>query len=535
MSVKRLLGSYYTPANIADFVVSLVLSKSASKTCLSILEPSAGDGIFVDRLLNRKNLCDQTLDITAIEVMQEEAEKVRQLSNSSEDILKVECCDFLEYQSQHSEVLFDVVIGNPPYIKRSLLTKKQISLCSDIHTSFQSFAKNTVKNIWSAFLLRSITMLSPSGVLAYVLPAELLQVNYAKELREILINNFQRIEVYTFNDLLFKECKGQDTIILIGEKISDYPGLFFCNIPNQDSLLNNLNKFDLTCQKRSSHKWTSHMLSNEELHLIGRIAASVPKVGDICSSNTGIVTAANEFFILRGSQVSEFSLSKYAKPIIQNATLSGMDVFFDNESLARLQSSESPSKLIDFNGHDVEHDPFAMSYIKAGEKRKFNERFKMKSRVRWFDVPSIRTAAPGLFFKRCSDYPKIMCNEAEILSTDSAYLIYPANGFLMNGIVFSFYNSLSLIFAELTGRYYGGGVLELTPKEFKSLPLPYVELDDLFFESYKSEFSSKKNIKDILIKYDMYILSKYCPDLTGNDYEALRNIHSKLCQRRLRL
>jgi hypothetical protein len=43
----------------------------------------------------------------------------------------------------------------------------------------------------------------------------------------------------------------------------------------------------------------------------------------------------------------------------------------------------------------------------------------------------------------------------------------------LNSFIFSFYNSLTLVFAETDGRYYGGGVLELTPREFKKLPIPY--------------------------------------------------------------
>jgi hypothetical protein len=34
---------------------------------------------------------------------------------------------------------------------------------------------------------------------------------------------------------------------------------------------------------------------------------------------------------------------------------------------------------------------------------------------------------------------------------------------------------VTLLFSEIEGRFYGGGVLELTPSEFRSLPLYYLE------------------------------------------------------------
>ncbi len=45
-----------------------------------------------------------------------------------------------------------------------------------------------------------------------------------------------------------------------------------------------------------------------------------------------------------------------------------------------------------------------------------------------------------------------------------------------------------MCFAELFGRYYGGGVLELIPSEFKRLPLPYTSISLQEFESFKKRF-----------------------------------------------
>ena len=40
-------------------------------------------------------------------------------------------------------------------------------------------------------------------------------------------------------------------------------------------------------------------------------------------------------------------------------------------------------------------------------------------------------------------------------------------------MAFCFYNSLTLTQCEYYGRYYAGGVSELTPSEFKKLSIPY--------------------------------------------------------------
>src|SRR5699024_11623054 len=59
--------------------------------------------------------------------------------------------------------------------------------------------------------------LSEEGKLAMVIPAELLQVGYAEELRLFLVNNLSKLTVITFKELVFPDVQ-QEVIILLGEK-----------------------------------------------------------------------------------------------------------------------------------------------------------------------------------------------------------------------------------------------------------------------------------------------------------------------------
>ena len=65
-------------------------------------------------------------------------------------------------------------------------------------------------------------------------------------------------------------------------------------------------------------------------------------------------------------------------------------------------------------------------------------------------------------------------NESNVYVTDSFYRANVLDQFNVNNLAFSFYNTLTMVLAELKGRFYGGGVLELTPSEFKSLKVPYI-------------------------------------------------------------
>jgi hypothetical protein len=76
--------------------------------------------------------------------------------------------------------------------------------------------------------------------------------------------------------------------------------------------------------------------------------------------------------------------------------------------------------------------------------------------------------------KRSHDTPRLILNSVGAYTTDTAYRIRALRG-TAQGLVYGFYNSLTALSAELEGRHYGGGVLELVPSEIEKLLLPAPE------------------------------------------------------------
>ena len=103
----------------------------------------------------------------------------------------------------------------------------------------------------------------------------------------------------------------------------------------------------------------------------------------------------------------------------------------------------------------------------------------------------------------------------------------------LNSFIFSFYNSLTLVFAETDGRYYGGGVLELTPREFKKLPIPYIQISANDFEKFTHDFENKENIEEILSKNDKIIL-KQVLNLNDEEIIKIKMIRKKLIDKRMK-
>jgi adenine-specific DNA methylase len=102
-------------------------------------------------------------------------------------------------------------------------------------------------------------------------------------------------------------------------------------------------------------------------------------------------------------------------------------------------------------------------------------RYKCRVREPWWAVPLPKHGAPALFLTYCSsEYPRLVLNEAEVLHTNTVHGVSLRQDMDPRALAAGFYNSLTLLSAELVGRSYGGGVLKLEPTEAEALLVPPV-------------------------------------------------------------
>lgn len=123
MTNQKNTGSYYTPSYLASFISKRVLSHFENRFRMSILEPCVGDGAFIYELEKEKYI---NINLTALDI--NEVELKTALEKWSKQTASFVKTDFLEYSNKNK---FSAVIGNPPYVKKNILTEKQIELSKD--------------------------------------------------------------------------------------------------------------------------------------------------------------------------------------------------------------------------------------------------------------------------------------------------------------------------------------------------------------------------------------------------------------------
>ena len=129
-------------------------------------------------------------------------------------------------------------------------------------------------------------------------------------------------------------------------------------------------------------------------------------------------------------------------------------------------------------------------------------------------------------------YPKFVLNEAGAYTTDTMHRVFIKEGVNKKAFVASYYNSLSFAFAEILGRNFGGGCLELMPSEVGGIYLPYREEKEQIFDTIDRMLRNKATADEILDYTDEIILRQGM-GLSEDEVKLARSVWHKIINRRL--
>lgn len=539
---QKLRGGYYTPMPIAAFLAEWAIQTPKS----SILEPGCGDGNFLEaaaRVLLDMKVPKDTIpsQLLGIELDSDECRnaltrlKSLGISVSSKHVqvgdFFAHCRDLLKEQRS-----FDVVIGNPPFIRYQSFPEDQRKIAFGLMES-AGLHPNRLTNAWVPFLVGSSLLLGEHGRLGMVVPSELLQVNYAAELRKYLSEYFSRLTLVTFKRLLFDDIQQEVVLFLAERNGSERKGIRTIHLSGMEDLMHynhpDFSDRGLKPLDHSTEKWTLYFLTPDEISLIRRLRHDprLTPLGDVAEVDVGIVTGLNEFFVLNQEKVKEHSLIDYTLPIVSRSPhLTG--ILFSEDDWNFNLNSNFPSYLLDSPNQPLDELPASLKgYISNGEAKKMNEGYKCRMRDPWYIVPSV-WVPHAFMLRQVHNYPKIILNKTQAVCTDTIHRIRFKKGANSKAIATAFLNSLTFAFSEILGRSYGGGVLELEPREAESIPLPLKGADRLDVIRI-NELVLSNSIYSVLDMTDDLLLRKGL-GLTLRETEMLRGIWEKLRDRRNR-
>jgi adenine-specific DNA methylase len=474
-SAAKLRGGYYTNPKLAAFLLRWVLQQNPRR----VLEPSCGDGVFIRTLLEMGG--EGVESFVGFEIEPAEASKAVASARRAA-WLEVHAIDFLGWSLPRlGEHHFDAAVGNPPFIRYQYLDAALQDCSAKIFHRFTlPFTKHT--NAWVPFVIASLAMLRPGGRLAMVVPSELLHVLHAQSLRTFLADECSRVLVIDPQQLWFEGAL-QGAVLLLAEKKEKFEspslGVAIHQTTSDDFLDTDPGELfaraDYANGDTVRGKWMPALLTARERQLL-KSAAALPSIERLCKlsdADVGIVTGANKFFLVPDAVVQEYDLQEWAYPMFgRSEHVRG--VLYDENTHQENKRVGLPANFLWFRGAVRADMPSAAQrYLDEGEREGLHGRYKCRMREPWYVVPSVHTAPIGML-KRSHAFPRLVLNEANAYTTDTAYRLRPLPGVDALALVTGFVNSLTALTAELEGRHYGGGVLELVPSELAKLLVPHI-------------------------------------------------------------
>ncbi|NCC04516.1 MAG: class I SAM-dependent methyltransferase [Proteobacteria bacterium] len=532
-SEQKLRGAYYTPLQLANAMVGLF----APENIHTVLEPSCGDGVFLDSL-KQLGMINQVVSVDAVEIEPVEAQKV-QKNYSDYHNVHVLNEDFLEFYSRTINDMkqYDLILGNPPYIRYQYLTETQRELQSKILTS-HGMKANKLINAWVAFLVACVQLLSENGKIALVIPAEILQVAYAEDLRFFLSEHLAKITLITFEQLVFPDIE-QEVVVFIGEKGAEEKGIRIIELNDlADFETLNLQQNGFQKMQHVKEKWTKYFTTAKEMELIQAIRSDkrFVKFADYGLINVGITTGNNGYFSIAEDVCEEYDLENVTLPLIGRSS-HAHGIFFTHKDWEKNKASGKRARLICFPDLPIENYPVEhKKYIEIGKRNNEHEGYKCSIRDRWYIVPSVWV--PDAFFLRRNNlYPKFVLNRCGAVSTDTMHRMKFNTDVAPENVLLSYYNSISFAFTELCGRSYGGGVLEILPGEMGNIILPKIDnidpaLRTALLEKVDHIIRNDEDIEKALDLVDQEVLVNLLginPDICKQS----RDIWKKMQKRRL--
>jgi type I restriction-modification system DNA methylase subunit len=195
---KQNNGIYFTPPKTIN--KSLKLLGPYIDKIKTVLEPACGSCEYINHLDKQY----QGLDITGIEFNETIYKAIKKFEKSN-----IKLCNenYLTFDGNKSKMpsTYDLIIGNPPYF----VMKK-----NEVNKSYHEYFDGR-PNIFIMFIIKSLKMLNPGGILMFILPKNFLNCLYYDKTRRHIYQHFKILNIIECMDS-YIETK-QETIILMLE------------------------------------------------------------------------------------------------------------------------------------------------------------------------------------------------------------------------------------------------------------------------------------------------------------------------------
>ena len=470
-SERKKYGQFFTSKEIAIYMASL-FDLQENKCEFKILDAGAGSGILsaaiLDKLRPMKHI--SKLYLTCYE----NDENILPLLKSNLEYIKTQMPNRLEYEiiednyilSQNFErkgtndtnFLYDIIIGNPPYLKIAKDAPEALAMPSVCYGA---------PNLYFLFMAMGVYNLKPGCEMIYIIPRSWTSGAYFQKFRDYLFENCVLLQIHLFesrNKVFDNESILQETIIVKIKK-AQTPSKKILITSSLSSDFSNITKlevpYNIVVMPSNGYVYLpTNEKEKDSLLIINRLPKTLPALG--LKMKTGIIVDFRTRNVLRNKKES------MSYPLFYSQHIQGGKVIFP----------------IGKNGEYIKTDK--KGYLQKNKNYLFVKRFTSKEENRRL---------------QCGIYLSNEYSEYEYISTQNKINFIEGVQLLSEEAI---YGLFVLFNSSIYDMYYRilNGSTQVNSTEVNVIPIPTMNVIETMGKELKlSNDLSESNCNNILNKY----------------------------------
>jgi adenine-specific DNA-methyltransferase len=360
-------------------------------------------------------------------------------------------------------------VGNPPYVRHHQLSAAAKSWAAGAGLALGHPASK-LSGLHAHFFLETAQVARAGDVGCFVTSAEWLDVNYGAVIRDLLLGQLggQSLHVLDPQAVPFEDA--MTTAVVTCFSVGASPPSISARLVESSHSLGDLTGGVPVARAvlKTARRWTPLLRAPTG---VSEAAADTVPLGTVARVHRGVVTGANDFFVLTRGRAAFLGLEQWCKPAISSAReiLGARGVLRDTPD--RKVLLDLPKQL------DRRAHPRLDSYLRSGEESHEGKppvcaRYIPSHRTPWWCVgPTASPPVVSTYMARQA--PVFALNPDGLALLNIGHGIYPASRWTEAELA-SLVGALNAAREGFRGggRTYHGGLEKFEPGEMEALPVP---------------------------------------------------------------
>ena len=198
---------------------------------------------------------------------------------------------------------FDLIIGNPPYVKTEdmikLQDKKEVQAYkSKYYVAYKQFDK------YSLFIQRAVDLVKDDGTVCYIVPNKFINNVAGEKIRELISENKYLKMFIDFNyQQVFKDKTIYSSIILLNKSKEENFEYSYINSYEEWIINNKSNIYtEISCNEIDKNPWILSM-DLEKMKELKKLFNNSIRLSEIARPFNGVQTSLNRIYVIKGKEI----------------------------------------------------------------------------------------------------------------------------------------------------------------------------------------------------------------------------------------